>query len=130
MKSLKIAVLLALMLPLLVLAANRDKAQIITGFDRASQCISPIHVNQIDGREAQVQPMGFELEPGTHNLKGKAIINTSICQKFGRSSGRYKIEPLEADFEAGKTYYIGYDHNSPNQNDWKLVIWKVEDQKG
>ena len=39
------------------------------------------------------------------------------------------VPDLEADFEAGKTYYIGLDHSSKNFNDWRLVIWKVEPEE-
>ena len=94
--------------------------------NRAAQCISPVQVRKIDGREAAVHSMGFNLEPGTHTLTGSALIDASMCKTVGRGTGRNKIEPLEADFEAGKTYWLGYDHSSTDRNDWKLVIWKVE----
>lgn len=121
-----IALLLALAIPCQALAKDAGKAKIITGHNRAAECIAPIQVRKIDGREAAVQPMGFSLEPGVHTLTGSAKIDTSSCMTVGRGTGRNKIEPLEAEFEAGKTYWIGYDHSSPNRADWKLVIWKVE----
>lgn len=127
LKAVAIAILaVALTSPALVWAGNEGKAKIITGHNKAAQCISPIQVRKIDGREAAVQPMGFSLDPGKHTLTGSAKIDTSMCQTVGRGTGRNKIEPLEADFEAGKTYWIGYDHSSKDRNDWKLVIWKVE----
>jgi hypothetical protein len=107
-------------------ADKAEKAKVITGHNRAAQCISPIQVRKIDGREAAVQSMGFSLEPGTHTLTGSAKIDTSMCKTVGRGTGRNKIEPLEADFEAGKTYWVGYDHSASDRKEWKLVIWKVE----
>jgi len=118
--------LLFLVLPLQAWAEKAEKAKIITGHNKAAQCISPVQIRKIDGREAAVQPMGFSLDPGTHTMTGSAKINTSACPTVGKGTGRNKVEPLEADFEAGKTYWIGYDHSSKDRDDWKLVIWKVE----
>ena len=127
MKAILISLLTAaLILPAMAWAGDEGKAKIITGHNRAAQCISPIQVRKIDGREAAVQPMGFSLDPGKHTMTGSAKIDTSMCKTVGRGTGRNKIEPLEADFEAGKTYWVGYDHSSKDRNDWKLVIWKVE----
>jgi hypothetical protein len=126
MKAIFLILLFSLMAPAQVLAANADKAKIITGHNKAAQCISPVQIRKIDGREAAVQSMGFSLDPGTHTMTGSARIDTSMCKTVGRGTGRDKIEPLEAEFEAGKTYWVGYDHSSSNRNDWKLVIWKVE----
>jgi len=126
MKAILLVFLLSLMMPAQVWSANADKAKIITGHNRAAQCISPIQVRKIDGREAAVQPMGFSLDPGTHTMTGSAKVDTSMCKTYGKGTGRNKIEPLEADFEAGKTYWVGYDHSASNRRDWKLVIWKVE----
>jgi len=128
MKTFRTTVLLLAAVPFLAMAGESGKAQIITGFNNAAQCIAPIAVTKLDGREATVQPMGFMLEPGTHSLKGRAVVDNSSCKTFGRNSQRYTIEPLEADFEAGKIYYIGYDHSASDRKNWKLVIWKVEDQ--
>lgn len=128
MKSLKIIALFLSILPFSAMAESNAKAQIISGFNNAAQCIAPVRMTKIDGREATVQPMGFDLEPGVHSMKGSVVVDTSSCKTFGRNSQRYKVEPLEADFEAGKVYYVGYDHNAPDRKDWKLVIWKVEDK--
>jgi len=121
-----IVVVMVLFLPVRVWSDKAEEAKVITGQNRAAQCISPVHVRKIDGREASVQSMGFSLEPGTHTMTGSALIDASMCKTVGRGTGRNKIEPLEADFEAGKTYWVGYDHSSTDRNDWKLVIWKVE----
>ena len=126
LKALIVIVLAAMLLPSQALAGKEGKAKIITGHNKAAQCISPVQIRKIDGSEAAVQPMGFNLDPGTHTMTGSAKVDASFCKTVGKDTGRYKIEPLEADFEAGKTYWVGYDHSSADRKDWKLVIWKVE----
>jgi hypothetical protein len=101
-------------------------AKIITGNEKAAECISSVHVNAIDGELVYVQPLGFDLEPGKHRLTARAVVNTSFCKALGPSVGKDETPALEADFEAGKTYYVGLDHSSSNRKDWRLVIWKVE----
>ena len=129
MKMTKYLLMSVLLLPFFAQAGDEGVAKIITGFNDRAQCIAPVRVTKIDGREATVQPMGFGLEPGTHTMNGSAVIDASFCQSTGTRNSRMKVEPLEADFEAGKTYYVGFDHDSQDRNDWKLVIWKVEDSK-
>jgi len=102
------------------------QARIITGNERPAECISSVHVNTIDGQQVYVQPLGFDIAPGTHTLMARAKVNTSFCTAVGPGTNRDTVQPLEAEFEAGKTYYLGYDHSSANRRDWKLVIWKVE----
>ncbi|MDZ4728332.1 MAG: hypothetical protein SH820_00075 [Xanthomonadales bacterium] len=101
-------------------------AKIITSHEKPAECISSVHVNAIDGELVYVQPLGFDLEPGKHSLTARAVINTAFCKVLGPSVGKDKTPPLEADFEAGKTYYIGLDHSSSSRKDWRLVIWKVD----
>ena len=130
MKSFLISVLVLLILPASAVAGKDGKVQIVTSFNNAAQCISPVHIRKIDGREATVQRMGFNIEPGTHTLSGSAVIDVSSCLAIGSTTRHYQAAPLEAEFELGKVYYVGYDHSSPNRDDWKIVIWKVEDAKG
>lgn len=121
------------MLPALVMAGPEDeahkealKAKIITGNEKPAECISSVQVNAIDGKQVYVEALGFDIEPGKHALTARAVVNTSFCKVLGSSVGKDKTPPLEADFEAGKTYYVGLDHSSSNRKDWRLVIWKVE----
>ena len=127
MKLFKLAALALLLTPLLSIANAGGKAKIVTSLENPAKCISAVHVNNIDGQEVQVQKLGFDIDAGTHTMLGRAIINTSFCKVMGRGSGVERIEPLEADFEAGSTYYVGFDHSSKSRSDWKLVIWKVEE---
>jgi hypothetical protein len=106
--------------------AAHAKAKIITGTEKPTECISSVHVNTIDGKQVYVQELGFDIDPGKHSLSGRAAVNTSFCAVVGKGTVKDSISPIEADFEAGKTYYLGYDHSASNRKDWKLVIWKVE----
>lgn len=129
MKISKVFFLSLLFLPISAVASKGDVAKVITSASNGAQCISPIHVRKIDGKEKQVQRMGLDLEPGKHTLSGSALINTSFCSTIGRGTNNHKIPPIEAEFEAGKTYYIGINHKSPNRKEWEYVIWKVTDTK-
>ncbi len=127
MKLLKLAILALLLTPLFSIANAGGKAKIVTSLENPAQCISAVHINNIDGQEVQVQKLGFDIDAGTHTMLGRTILNTSFCKVMGRGSGVEKIEPLEADFEAGNIYYVGFDHSSKSRKDWKLVIWRVEE---
>jgi len=129
MKLFKALLASLLLLPLLANAGKDDVAKVITSASNGAQCISPVHIRNIDGRESMVQRMGFDLEPGKHTMSGSALIDTSFCSALGRAGNGDNIPPLEADFEAGKTYYVGVNHKSPNRKEWAYVIWKVRDTK-
>jgi len=104
-----------------------EKVRVVTGDERPADCISSVQINNIDGREVRVPPLELTVEPGKHTLTGRAIINTDFCPAVGIRNSNLQIEPLEADFEAGKVYYVGYDHSSSDRNDWGLVIWQVKE---
>ena len=128
MRTLQFVLICLFLLPFQSNAEEDGKAKIITSFNQASQCISPVHIRKIDSREVAVQRMGFDLDPGKHTMAGSAIIDTSFCPVVGKSTAyRDSAPPLEAEFEAGKTYYVGLDHSARNRKDWKYVIWKVKD---
>ncbi len=128
MKASMFIVLFILLLPMQAMARDSNKAQIVTSMSNGAQCISPVHIRKIDGREANVNRGGFELEPGKHTMSGSTLIDTSICKTAGPGSNRHSAAPLEADFEAGKTYRVGFEHKSRDRNEWKYVIWKIEDK--
>ncbi len=113
-------------LPASAVLASSDMAQVVTNGGRPVDCLSPVAVNKIDGQMKIVPSQGFKIEPGIHTLNARAILDTTFC-KVGRGGNRGWYAPdLEVNFEAGKTYYIGYDHKSKNRDEWKLVVWKVK----
>ena len=125
MKKLILILLLAALLPSQVIANKSSKAKIVTQNERTAQCISSVVIDEVAGRLRNVAKQGFELDAGTHSMNGRAIINTANCPAIrGRNS--YVVPDLEADFEAGKTYYVGLDHSSKNKEEWRLVVWKTE----
>jgi len=125
MRKLILILLLAAFLPSHAIANQGGKAQIITQNERSAQCISRVVIDEIDGRLSNVAKQGFELDAGPHSMNGRAVINTANCPAIrGRNS--YVVPDLEADFEAGKTYYVGLNHRSKNKEEWRLVIWKTE----
>jgi hypothetical protein len=123
---------LVALIPLTGMAKDEEgpaMARIITQNEKPPQCLSRVHIQRIDGELVNVHPSGFDIEPGMHSMNGRATVNTSFCRRVsGRTSEG--IPDLEAEFEAGKTYYIGLDHRSRNSEDWRLVIWKVEPEEG
>jgi hypothetical protein len=123
MKFLKYVVL-SVLLPLGAQATETGTAKVVTSFSKAAKCISAVHVTKIDGEEATVQRMGFDLEPGTHTLNARAVVDTSFCNVVGPDTGSNPNAPIEHTFEAGKTYYLGFDHSATLRKDWKLVVWK------
>lgn len=127
MKLIKTLILLVLVSPLVAQAEDAAVAKIVTSMSNEAQCIVSVHIRNIDGREVQVNRGGFELEPGRHTMSGTKKINTSFCMTVGRAGTNDNSPPLEADFEAGKTYWVGFDHSARDRKDWKYVIWKVKD---
>jgi hypothetical protein len=123
----KFALLALVFLAPVIQAQDAKKAKIITSVEQPANCISAVEVNQIDGKEVKVQKLGFSIDAGKHSMTARALINDSFCKVVGLDTGNNPITPIEYDFEAGKTYYLGYEHKSSLRQDWKLVVWKVED---
>lgn len=109
--------------------AQQDEApmaRVVTSHAMPVNCISPVTITQVDDRQRNLSAQVFQLEPGRHRLAGMVQMNLSTCP-VPRRIQRSRAEPLEAEFEAGKTYYVGFDHSSENLDEWHYVIWKVED---
>lgn len=106
-------------------AWETEKARVITRDAKPMECISRVSVRQVDGREAFVSPQQFYLDPGRHSLSGTVALDTRYCP-VGPGNEYAAVAPLEADFEAGKTYFLGFDHSAPDRAEWSLVVWKVE----
>jgi hypothetical protein len=105
--------------------AAQDMARVITDVAKPVQCIAPIEVYNIDGQLVRENAMGFDLAPGRHTLVGTARIDSVNCPTMGGNQA-LDIPPLDYEFEAGKTYYIGLEHKSSNQQQWHFVVWKTE----
>ena len=113
-------------LPATSIFANSEMAQVLTHTGQPVNCLAPVKVTKIDGKQTQVSHVRFEIEPGLHTINGQAKLNTAFCS-IAHTGLRGGFAPdLEVDFEAGKTYTIWYDHSSKSRDEWKLVVWKVE----
>ena len=129
MRVFKYVVLALLLLPLAGKAAEAGKAKIVTSFSRDAQCIAAVAVNQIDGKEVKVQQAGFEIDPGTHTIQARSLVKGNLCKAVGGDQGNNPTEPIEYTFQAGTTYYLGFDYSDSLRKNWKLVIWKEEPSK-
>jgi len=125
MQKFRLISLAIAMLPPAAIAVG-EKALVFTGIEKPDQCLSSVVIREIDGRETVTGSQRFELEPGTHTMNGHANINTTFCAVAGNGEGP-GVPDLQAEFEAGKTYYIGLDHSSGNRDEWELIVWKVEE---
>lgn len=124
-------VLIALaVLPAMAISADRSKAQVVTFKSDPTKCLASVEIKTIDGELKQLPSLGFEIEPGWHTMHGLATVNLNHCPAIeDRSRKQVHVPPLEWLFEAGKKYYVGLDHSSPERQNWQLVVWKVEDME-
>lgn len=104
-----------------------ELVRVVTGRGRALDCMAPVIVNRIDGEPRAVPSKGFTIEPGVHTLNGRAVLDTTYCKVEHGGSRGGNAQDLEVNFELGKIYYIGYDYRSLNRDEWKLVVWRVEE---
>ena len=118
-------------LPAAVFAADPSKARIVTYKSHPAHCLAAVAIKQIDGHQRQLPAMGFEIEPGWHTMHGMATLNLSFCPVVEDRIGKQvNVAPLEWLFERGKVYYVGLDHSSVERQNWRLVVWKVKDVDG
>lgn len=113
-------------LPMACLQAADNLAMVITTGAPPVDCVADVEINKIDGEKVIVAMHGFEIEAGEHSLNGRALLDTTWCKlaKDERIAG--PVADLQVNFQAGRTYYIGFDHKPDNRQEWKLVVWKVE----
>ncbi|MEM1411170.1 MAG: hypothetical protein AAGH19_02345 [Pseudomonadota bacterium] len=105
------------------------QAKIITQVGLQAECIAPVSVYEINGQTTTVSQQGFFLEGGQHKIKAQGLVSTFGCPAV-YIPRNYVTPPIEANFEAGKVYYLGMDHNPRSIRDWRVIIWKVEDRNG
>lgn len=128
----KLPILFLLLTIGLPLAAEDSpgKAVIVTDVAKPVSCIAPVAITQIDGRLVQVSPQRFEIDEGEHTMTGVATLDLRYCPSGGtaaeRMLDRRDYPPLEGYFEAGKQYFVGFDHSASDASNWGLAVWKVE----
>jgi len=115
------------LLSMVASAQAEETARIVTQISKPAECLSNVAVRQINGREKFVSPQGFDLPAGSYRLAGSFAIDSRFCPTAReRGTDMQSFPPLEADFEAGKTYYVGFDYSSDDRTEWAYVIWKIE----
>ena len=131
--SLITAMTFALLVPAFAQEAEPEEvamARVVTSYEKITDCIARFAVTTIDGEQRKVPAGGFDIEAGTHSLNGAAAVNFEFCPVNRHHRERDGTPDLEADFVAGNTYYVGLDHNSRDVEDWRIIVWKVEDADG
>jgi hypothetical protein len=118
---------------LLSLAVQQEQGRIVTNIGKpvSKACLLEVEVDNIDGKNVVRPPYSFAIEAGKHSIKtryAKEVVNRANCMNgnISRNINRYRIEALEIDVEAGKSYFIAVDAEDRDARNWKLVVWKVE----
>ena len=112
-------------LPVNEMAVN-EMSKVITETALPSECLAPVVITSIDGVKQAVPGNGFPLEPGVHSVNGLVLLDTTKCRRPDVELDIRTTADLVVDFEAGKIYYIAYDRTFQNPEEWKLVVWKIE----
>lgn len=116
-----------LVLPLSSALTANEMARVITSVGRPEECLAPVSVNRIDGETRVVSAKGFLIEPGIHTINGKAILDITNCPLIDSNPVIGSAADLEVDFAPGGIYYVGYYHAPANTEEWKLLVWHVEE---
>ena len=114
-------------LPLSSTLSDQNMARVITSGGRPAECLAPVSVNRIDGETRAVSAKGFLIEPGIHTLNGKAMLDITNCPLIGSNPSVVSAVDLEVDFAPGGTYHIAYYHAAANTEEWKLLVWHIEE---
>lgn len=114
-------------LPLSTELTTGEMAKVVTFMGRPDDCLAPLAVNKIDGKKRAVPARGFLIVPGVHSINGKAKLDLETCPLSSDKLYISSAADLEVDFQPGSTYYVGYHHQSVNPEDWKLVVWHIEE---
>jgi hypothetical protein len=140
MRTFFYGLLAALLLPATAFSSEQEMAKIVTHMQPPpANCISPVKITHIDGERRMLPELGFDLESGHHTLSEATTYDSGDCfrrlPEGGRPENYSQVDthsPLEAVFEAGKTYYVGmeYDPESSYMNGRGLIVWKIKSADG
>ncbi|MDX2428305.1 MAG: hypothetical protein QNK22_06405 [Xanthomonadales bacterium] len=119
-----------LVLPLSSEMATNGMAKVVTSMGRPADCLAPLAVSTIDGEKRAVPARGFLIEPGVHTVNGRATLDLATCPLSESNLSISSAADLEVEFQPGTTYYLGYHHQSANPEQWKLVVWHIEEVLG
>ncbi|MCW8926708.1 MAG: hypothetical protein OQJ84_10640 [Xanthomonadales bacterium] len=103
-------------------------ARVVTGDPSPFECLAPVVIDRFDGEDRAFPAQGFSIEAGLHHLNGKALLDTKKCRPLEADQYIPPAADLSMEFVAGNIYYIAYDRSHPDTREWRLVVWKVEQQ--
>ena len=103
-----------------------EMAWVVTDQSHPQDCLAAVVINRVDGEPRVVSAKGFSIEPGVHTLNGLAILDTSYCSITGDERQINTAPDLQVEFDAGQSYFIGYDFKPEGSDERQLVVWKVE----
>ena len=108
---------------------NSNAAKLILDSSLSTKSLSPVKLLNINGKEINPRLHAVWLKPGDYVLKfSAAISNNSVNSGANSLRNRNKNAntALTVTLEADKKYYIAYDSQSKNIDQWQPVVWKVE----
>lgn len=103
-------------------------ARVVTGAPLPHDCLAPVVIDRLDGEDRALPARGFSIEPGLHRLNGKALLDSKKCRPLEADLFIPPAADLSMEFVAGNIYYIAYDRSHPDAAEWRLVVWKVEQE--
>lgn len=103
-----------------------DMTRVRTQSSHPDDCLAAVVINSIDGEKRALSPQGFLIEPGVHTINGRVTLDSTKCPSADGYKQLSNTPALAVNFEAGKTYFIAYDHGSDKSHEWTLVVWKME----
>ncbi len=109
---------------------HEPHGQVITSVDLPAQYLYAVKINKVDGQEIPARRSSVWLKPGRHEIGtvDASTLSRSFVPGLAGDRSFPPTEPLVLDVEAGKIYYVGLKADSGRREDWKLVVWKTEDQ--
>lgn len=103
-----------------------EMAKIVTAPAPQDECLAAVIINKIDGVKRTMPARGFLIEPGIHSINGLALLDATRCSPLDDNQQMTSATDLEVNFEAGYSYFIAYDRSHQSADEWKLIVWKVE----
>lgn len=133
MKYSKLIYIILIVFPSFAAFAEEEaNARVVTYKAKITNCLAPVAIKVIDGRLRQLPATGFDIEPGLHRLAGDATSSLHHCPKVSRRSRKplTGFPAVEWLFEPGMVYYVALNHGSQHEEEWHLVVWRVENEDG
>lgn len=109
---------------------SEPHGQVITSVDLPGQYLYAVKINKVDGQEIPARRSSVWLKPGRHEIGtvDASPLSRSFIPGLAGDRSVPSSDPLVLNVEAGKIYYVGLKADSGRRGDWKLVVWKTEDQ--